>query len=118
MATSVFGCLRMTSFIFLKLQLLLRSWCLSLPSHGGLTCQMQEEGAGQSPSPLPEPVSSALSEDSILPLSALSGSASPPRVRRATLAGPQVRAEPWVASGALVRAERVVRTRARRPQLL
>lgn len=62
----------MTSFIFLKLQLPLRSWCLSLPSHGGLTCQMQEEGAGRSPSPLPEPVSSALSEDSILPLSALS----------------------------------------------
>lgn len=66
----------MTSFIFLKLQLPLRSWCLSLPSHGGLTCQMQEEGAGRSPSPLPEPVSSALSEDSILPLSALSAPAS------------------------------------------
>lgn len=76
MATSVFGCLRMTSFIFLKLQLPLRSWCLSLPSHGGLTCQMQEEGAGRSPSPLPEPVSSALSENSILPLSALSAPAS------------------------------------------
>lgn len=76
MATSVFGCLRMTSFIILKLQLPLRSWCLSLPSHGGLTCQMQEEGAGRSPSPFPEPVSSALSEDSILPLSALSAPAS------------------------------------------